>query len=199
MDTPPESIACGRVHLHRWREEDLPALVAATRASWAHLRPWMPWAQDEPTAELQRPWLVSAQRQWTTREAFQFAMRIPGVETVVGSGGLMRRIGAGGLEIGYWVHVDYVGRGLATVAAAALTSFGFQLPFVDRMEIHCDAANVASAAVAARLGYVHVHTQPTEIATPAQSGHQQVWRLTASQWPTSAASAIWSETRHTHD
>jgi RimJ/RimL family protein N-acetyltransferase len=41
---------------------------------------------------------------------------------VIGSSGLMRRIGPGGLDIGYWLHPAWTGKGLATTAVAALTA-----------------------------------------------------------------------------
>ena len=40
----------------------------------------------------------------------------------------MRRIDKNGLEIGYWVHPEFVGRGYATRAAEALTTLGLGLP-----------------------------------------------------------------------
>lgn len=67
--------------------------------------------------------------------------------------GLHDRSGGGAVEIGYWCHVDHLGRGVATRAARALTALPAGLPTVDRVEIHCDEANLRSAAVARRLGY----------------------------------------------
>jgi Acetyltransferase (GNAT) domain len=68
-------------------------------------------------------------------------------DAVVGSCGLMRRIGPGGLEIGYWLHPAYTGRGLATTAVAALMGQAFTLEDIDRVEIVHDAANTASGGV----------------------------------------------------
>jgi RimJ/RimL family protein N-acetyltransferase len=51
-----------------------------------------------------------------------------------------------------------VGRGLATELSAALTRVGFEIERVHRMEIHCDPANVRSAAVPRKLGYTHEAT-----------------------------------------
>ncbi|MGP3970651.1 GNAT family N-acetyltransferase [Streptomyces sp. 6N223] len=65
-------------------------------------------------------------------------------------------IGAGRFAIGYWLHSRWTGRGLATMAAAALVSQGFQLVGIDRIEIHHDAANLASGGVAFRLGFTEV-------------------------------------------
>jgi len=183
-------MSCGPVRLRRWRIEDLPRLASAVRGSWDHLRPWTPWAQDEPTEETQRPWLLAVQDEWRSGDAYQFAMLARGADTVVGSTGLMRRIGPGGLEIGYWVTVDHVGRGLATCAAAALTWVGLQLDGVDHLEIRCDEANTASAAVPARLGYRLRDTLTIPVTAPSETGRRQVWRLGADEWPSSAASRL---------
>jgi RimJ/RimL family protein N-acetyltransferase len=187
---PPELMTCGPVRLRRWRTEDAPALGAATRDSWDHLRPWMPWADQRPDEETQRPWLLAVHDQWDAGEAYQFAVLPRDADTVVGSIGLMRRIGPGGLEIGYWVTADHVGRGLATCAAAALTWAGLQLAGVRYLEIRCDEANAASAAVPARLGYHLAQILHVPVEAPSETGRQQVWRLTAEQWPTSAAAGL---------
>jgi RimJ/RimL family protein N-acetyltransferase len=181
VQTPPELISAGPVDVRRPRLEDLAGLLDATQASWEHLRPWMPWAHERATPESQRPWLVTAVEEWETRDAFQFVVVERATGTLVGSCGLMRRIGVGGLEIGYWLHVDHVGRGFMTNAAAALTRAGLRLESIDHVEIHCDAANVASAAVPARLGYTLVDTRASDITAPGQSGRQQVWRFDARQ------------------
>jgi RimJ/RimL family protein N-acetyltransferase len=71
------------------------------------------------------------------------------------------------------VHADHTGRGLATRAAGALTDAGPALPDVDRIEIRCDEANTASAAIPKRLGYHRVEER--EPAAPAESGRLMIW------------------------
>ena len=188
---PPELLTCGQAHLRRWRPDDLAALVAASKASWEHLRPWMPWAQNEPDEQSTLPFLHGAQADWGTGHAFQYAvLDAQHRSAVLGSCGLMRRIDAGGLEIGYWVHVAHTGRGLATAAAAALTAAGFGLPDVTHLEIHVDQANRPSRAVAARLGYAHLATRRKEQQAPGESGQDEVWRMTVDHWPASRAAMI---------
>jgi ribosomal-protein-serine acetyltransferase len=72
----------------------------------------------------------------------------------------MRRIGPGGLEIGYWLHAASTGRGLATAAVAALVGQAFALPDIERVEIVHDQANIASGAIPRRLGFTEIQRAP---------------------------------------
>ncbi|GAA4147989.1 GNAT family protein [Actinomadura keratinilytica] len=66
-------------------------------------------------------------------------------------------------------------RGLAGRAAALLTDAAFALPGIDRTEIHCDAGNTASAAVARALGYRLDRLQDHGRGLPAETGRDMVW------------------------
>jgi RimJ/RimL family protein N-acetyltransferase len=55
-------------------------------------------------------------------------------------------------EIGYILHPDAWGAGLATEAADALLAFAFEVAGIHRVRARCDARNTASAAVMRRLG-----------------------------------------------
>jgi RimJ/RimL family protein N-acetyltransferase len=54
-------------------------------------------------------------------------------------------------EIGYILHPDGQGQGLATEAAAAMLGFAFEVAGVHRVYARCDARNIASARVMERL------------------------------------------------
>jgi len=96
----------------------------------------------------------------------------------VGSCGLHYRIGSGGAEIGYWIHVDHLRRGLATEVARQLTERAFADPAIDRVEVHHDRANVASGGVPPKLGFEHVSDTPRAPNAPGEEGVERVWRLT---------------------
>ncbi|MHC4129534.1 MAG: GNAT family N-acetyltransferase [Planctomycetota bacterium] len=114
----------------------------------------------------------------------------PDEQRVLGGTGLHRRIGAGAGEIGYWIHVDHTNRGLATEAAAALTRVGFQTEKLARLEIHCDPANVPSAAIPRKLGFAHQVTVPAWAPSPKQSPRDTMfWALSAEGFPGSAAAS----------
>ncbi|MDX3095583.1 GNAT family protein [Streptomyces sp. ME01-24h] len=181
MDVPAEILSSDRVELRRWHAGDLDALDRAISESLDHLIPWMPWAAAHGRKNT-AAFLARSDDEWATGEAFAYAITSQG--TVIGSCGLHRRIGAGGLEIGYWLHPAWTGRGLATQAAAALVGQGFTLPGIDRLEIQHDAANAASGAVARRLGFTEVARVPVPQgpATPGEEGVDVIWRMTADRW-----------------
>jgi ribosomal-protein-serine acetyltransferase len=171
--------------VRQWRDEDVPALQDAVLDSLNDLRPWMPWAANEPMPLAERFDLVSGwHRLWNAGD------RMCGMfvgDEVVGGCGLHQRIGPGGQEIGYWVRTGCTGRGYATAAARALTDMAFTMTGVDRVEIHHDVANIASARVPAKLGYIHVGDVAHPIEAPGETGTQRVWRVLRADWPASGA------------
>ncbi|MDF3294391.1 GNAT family N-acetyltransferase [Streptomyces silvisoli] len=181
MEEPAEILTSDQVELRRWRMSDLDALDRAIYESRDHLVPWMNWAANHGRQQTS-DFLARSQEEWETGHAFGYAITSDAV--VIGSCGLYRRIGDGGLDIGYWLHPRWTGRGLVTMAGAALVSQGFQLTGIDRLEIHHDAANLASGAVALRLGFTEVErTQAPEGAVaPGEVGINVVWRMTADRW-----------------
>jgi RimJ/RimL family protein N-acetyltransferase len=173
---PPERIERDGVVLRRPREEDAEAIGAAVAASLEHLRPWMAWADDGATTPARRrEHQDRCDSGWDHGSDFPYLAVDAGNGSVVGAAGLHRRIGPRAIEIGYWVHVDHTGRGIATAVAAALTEAALALPDVDRVEIHCDEANVRSAAVPRRLGYRLDRIEEDEVTAPAETGRSMVW------------------------
>lgn len=183
MTRAPERIVRGDLLIRRWRRTDALAQAAAVRESLDHLRPWMPWAASEPLPmEERRAMLARAERAWETGDEYSYGLFVG--RRVAGAGSLVRRIGPGGFEIGYWVHVDHVRRGYATTLAAALTDVAFGLPDITRVEIHHDLANLASGRVPPKLGFEVVGDEPDEVAAPGEVGTSRIWRMTRAAWPT---------------
>ena len=160
MQRPRETLTHGPVALHRWRAGAGPAaeLAQAVTESAELLRPWMPWARGEYGLADAEQFLDSCEQGWEAGTEFSYAIRSGG--ELAGGIGLMTRIGAGGLEIGYWVHAGHVRRGLATAATAALTAEAFTLPGITRVEIRHDELNTASGGIPRKLGFTLVGSQP---------------------------------------
>ncbi|MEY9962215.1 ribosomal-protein-serine acetyltransferase [Streptacidiphilus sp. MAP12-16] len=175
-DRPAETLIHDQVELRRKGLDNVDEQHRVVVESLEHLRPWMPWASGYSRESLVQH-LTAAQQDWDAGRAFDYEIVCEGA--AVGSCGLMRRIGPGGLEIGYWIHPDSTGRGLATMAVTALVEAAFALPGVTHVEIHHDEANTASGAVPRRLGFTVVSREPDPErgGAPAESGVTVIQRL----------------------
>jgi RimJ/RimL family protein N-acetyltransferase len=177
----PDCIPAPRLTLRRWLPDDGPDLAAAVLQNLDHLRPWMPWIQVEPQTPEDRLALINTwQADWEDGGDMVIGAFLEG--EVIGSAGLHRRRGPRVLEIGYWVHVDHIGRGYATEIAEALTTAAFTVAEIERVEIHHDKANVASGGVPRRLGYTFVDETPDSVTSPGEVGVDCRWLITRDQW-----------------
>ncbi len=172
---PPESIDLGDIVVRRWQPDDLMARFAAVTRSYRALYLWMEWACEPITLDQQRAYGETMALSWPDPEGSCTYGIFDSGGAVLGAIGLHDNLGPGALQIGYWCHIDHVGRGIITRSAAALTDIALALPGIERVEIHCDKANVRSAAVARRLGYRLDRAEPRPVSAPAESGLLRVW------------------------
>lgn len=181
MDLPQQVIELDDLTLRRFDgEADLPELFQVLEESLEHLRPWVPWVAEH-SRQRTADFLAARPEAWASGEAYSYAIVLDGA--IVGAGVLFRHedTPAGCLEVGYWLHPAATGRGVATRTARALVEQAFQLPGVEGVEIVHDPANHASGAVPARLGFTERLRRPAEILAPAETGEDQIWRLTRAE------------------
>jgi len=181
-DRPARELPAGPVTLVAFGGDEADGLARLVAANLEHLRPWMPWAQATPSAESQTEFIRRSMTEWEAGEAFTYWLREDATGDMVGCAGLHNRLGRDALEIGYWVSKTRLRRGYATAAARALTTAALGIPGVVRVEIHCDEANVASAAVPRRLGYTLLRVDDRPVEAPGETGRQMVWVVTAAEW-----------------
>ncbi|MEC3952172.1 GNAT family N-acetyltransferase [Nocardia sp. CDC153] len=172
---PPQRIDLGDLLIRRWEPADSSARFEAIAASYEHLRLWMDWAAQPITLAHQQAFGETVAKSWPTANgSFNYGM-FDSDGTILGALGLHDRLGPPAVEIGYWCHTAHTGRGVVTRCAGALTEIALALPGVERVEIHCDAANIRSAAVAQRLGYHLDRIAPRPKRAPAESGRGMFW------------------------
>jgi RimJ/RimL family protein N-acetyltransferase len=183
---PPETIDSDDIRLRRLQAGDARLLTDLIDANLHHLRPWVPWAREDAGYEARLSFLRKAETQWSELEDFHFLVTLSTNEAIGGAGLHTRqgptRQGPPTLEIGYWIAASHANRGYATAAARSLTSEAMLLPGVERVEIRCDAANHASAAVPRKLGFQLVTQLPRDSVAPGGSGTTLVWAVTREQW-----------------
>lgn len=180
----PEHLEHDGLVLRRWVQSDAEAIEALVTANIEHLRPYMAWIAHEPLSlddrrALEREW----QAKWEAGGDAVYGIFEDGVP--VGSTGLHSRIGPGGVEIGYWVASDHLGKGIARRASEGLTTMAFTVPGIDRVEIHHDITNVASRRIPEQLGFrlIGKATPNRDLMAPAETGVDLVWRITRDEWP----------------
>jgi RimJ/RimL family protein N-acetyltransferase len=175
---PPASIELPGVRLRRWSASDAPALRAALAENDAHLRAWTPWVIDgrEPGLSLEER-LARHAAGFDAGTEWVYGLFDRAETEVLGGVGLYPRVGPRAVELGYWLAARHTGRGLATVASAALTALAFASPDVGHVEIRCERRNAASARVPERLGYTLLEPSPAGVAP-----EMMVWRMSREGW-----------------
>jgi RimJ/RimL family protein N-acetyltransferase len=173
---PPEIIDAGELVLKRWRPAYAAAAAKAVRESLPQLQPFMPWAHDAYDVDAAQLFVETSASEWAEGIAFNYAVFTVDGE-LVGSCGLMTRMGPGTLEIGYWIHSRHSGQGYATAAVTALTRVALALPGVYRVAIRHDVANPASGAVAAKAGFKEIERLHRDPEAPGETGVDVVWEL----------------------
>jgi RimJ/RimL family protein N-acetyltransferase len=154
LNDAPYRIVTERLVLRCWEPRDAPALKEALDSSLDHLRPWLPWAWEEPQPIEEKVKLLRKFRgKFDLGEDFVYGIFSADEAEVVGGTGLHTRLGAEALEIGYWIRKSRVRAGLATEATGALTRAAFEICGVDRVEIRVEPENQPSMEVPRKLGF----------------------------------------------
>jgi RimJ/RimL family protein N-acetyltransferase len=155
----PYRIETERLVIRCYDPHDAPLVKESIDSSLEHLRPWMPWAENEPqTLEEKTELLRRFRSGFDAGENFVYGIFARDESELLGGTGLHPRIEPGGLEIGYWIRAGATRRGLVTEATAALTRVGFEICGADRIEIRVEPRNAASMGVPRKLGFTEEAT-----------------------------------------
>jgi RimJ/RimL family protein N-acetyltransferase len=189
FSNPAYRIETKRLLVRCYNPSDAPLLAKSVTESIEHLKPWMPWAYAEPEPlEEKVKRLKRFRGNFDLGENFVYGIFNPENTKLLGGSGLHPRIGEKQLEIGYWIHKDFVNQGLVTESTAALIKVAFELMQVHRIEIHCDPANLASAAIPRKLGFKHEGTLRAKTPFLDRWSDSMVWGLLETEYPDSPAS-----------
>ena len=186
IHNPAYRIETERLVVRCYEPSDIQMLADSIAESVDHLKPWMPWAHAEP-----EPMQVKVERlqrfrgQFDLGEDFIYGIFNPEENRLLGGTGLHTRIGDEQLEIGYWIHKDFINQGLATESTAALVKVAFEIIHIHRIEIHCDPGNLASASIPRKLGFTHEGTLRAKTRFLDRWSDSMIWGLLDIAYPTS--------------
>ncbi|MBY6708728.1 GNAT family N-acetyltransferase [Rhodococcus sp. BP-241] len=176
LTVPSDHIVTRRLTIRRETADDAAAVAASIGRNRDRLLPWLGWATEEAASvEAQTVRITRSGEQWDAGEMFDYAIVDRATGTFWGKISMHRRIGPRGVELGYWLDGAAEGRGVMTEAVAMIRDEALGLDWVDRVEIHCDAANVRSRAIPRRLGF-ELDRSESRVATAAsETGMCTIW------------------------
>lgn len=183
---PAYRIETERLVVRCYQPSDARLLMESVTESVEHLKPWMPWAHDEPLPFEQKLQGVRRFRgKFDMQEDYVYGIFNLEETKLIGGTGLHTRLGDRQLEIGYWIHKDFVNKGLVTESTAALVKVAFEVIHVHRVEIHCDPGNQASASIPRKLGFTHEGTLRQKTPFLDRWSDSMIWGLLETEYATS--------------
>jgi RimJ/RimL family protein N-acetyltransferase len=183
---PAYRIQTRRLVVRCYEPSDARLLADSIAENVEHLKPWMPWAHNEP-----EPFESKVERVKRFRglfdmgEDFIYGIFDPEEKRLLGGTGLHTRIGDEQLEIGYWIHKDFINQGLVTESTAALVKVAFEVILIHRLEIHCDPRNHASASIPRKLGFTHEGTLRAKTRFLDHWSDSMIWAMLQEEYPDS--------------
>jgi RimJ/RimL family protein N-acetyltransferase len=188
IQNPAYRIETERLVVRCYNPYDAPMLADAVTANIEHLKPWMPWVYSEPEpVQVKVDRLKRFRSEFDLGEDFIYGIFDKEETRLLGGTGLHTRTGQEQLEIGYWIHKDFINQGLVTESTAALIKVAFEIIHIHRLEIHCDPGNVASAAIPRKLGFTHEGTLRAKTRFLDRWSDSMVWALLDTEYSSSPA------------
>jgi RimJ/RimL family protein N-acetyltransferase len=164
-----------RLILRGWRPDDFEALAAIHGDP--EVMTFLGGVQTRSDA-----WrsLASLMGHWAIRGYGKWAVERKTDGAMMGRVGLINPEGWPGLEVGWTLGRPYWGMGYASEAAAAALRYGFLTQPVERLISCIDAGNVASQAVARRIGESRGERAVLRIA--GKEYPVDIWAITRDEW-----------------
>ncbi len=134
-------------------EHQAAELFMLTDRNRSHLRRWLPWVDATTSVEVTRKFIKNALKQFATGRGFQaglwYQSRMAGVIGYHKIDWFNRKT-----SLGYWLGMEFQGKGLMTKACQAMLDYAFHELKLNRVEIRCATENKRSRAIPERLGFV---------------------------------------------
>jgi ribosomal-protein-serine acetyltransferase len=182
MDIPPLRLSINaQTELRLIEENDASEMFALIEQNRARLRPWLPWLDSTLSVQDELDFIRSMREQHVQSQNMTCS--------IIYDGRIAGSIGYNSIdwrdrktEIGYWLGVDFEGKGLMTISCEEMLHFAFNVLELNKVEIHCATENTRSRAIPERL-----HFRQEGIIRQAQWLYDHyvdlvVYGLLASEW-----------------
>jgi ribosomal-protein-serine acetyltransferase len=135
--------------------EQADQLFELTDKNRKYLGEFLPWPQYVKSADDSREHILKTLQDRADAITYTYGIEVDGV--IAGDISLRNMNTKEKIpEIGYWMSLDYAGKGLMTKAVSALTDYGLRSLDLEKIIIRADPANIASNRVAEKAGYSHI-------------------------------------------
>lgn len=140
--------------LRPYRPGDGAAIFHAIERSRADLKLWVEWTDEYQVEADSERYARRMAAKWLARESLNLGIWSPDETEMYGGVGIHGfdwRVPSG--EVGYFMHKDARGKGVATEALRLLAAFAFVDVGLNRLWATCDAANLGSWRLLDRAGF----------------------------------------------
>lgn len=142
----------GKVQLRPVRDEDTALAIGLSTDSYV---PQIGSLPDHASEAEAKDWVHRQKRRHSDGAGFSFVIEATATGTGVGHCGLwLKDLATGRGSAGYSVLPKHRGMGFASDALAALTSFGWSIAGLHRIELYIEPWNVGSIRTAEKAGYL---------------------------------------------
>jgi len=130
-----------------------PAIWDRVERDRTHLREWLPWVDNSKSIADVEAWIDGSLKMYAANDGYAAGIWVEnefaGVLGTHPIQWLYKKV-----EFGYWLGADFVGKGIVSAAARAITTLAFNEWKLNRVEIMCAVGNEKSCAIPRRLGFV---------------------------------------------
>jgi ribosomal-protein-serine acetyltransferase len=174
--TLPLELEGPRIHLRTLAVRDAARVFAVVARNRRHLDRWLPWVVDTRDVSDIAVYIRRSRRERRLSQAFHYGIFLGDAyigQISIFAVSILHRRG----EIGYWLDRSHGGQGYMTEAVAVLVDAARRGLNLDRIEIRVEPGNVASRAIAERLGFTYEGTLRHQVRRKGKPRDHEVFSL----------------------
>ena len=182
MDLGELTIDLGdNVSMRQVRESDADAVLDVVTRNYDHLRTFMEWAKPDYSRKDAEEWVARAANRSSDDQPLN--MCIFRDDRMIGTIGFAEFDHAARVtEIGYWIDAAEEGKGIISRATEKMLELAFENLGMNRVQIRCADANVRSAAVPRKFGFVEEGRQRQHVVRNGKTYDFLIFGLLRDEW-----------------
>ena len=170
MDYPYQN---NKIRIRPFVETDTSKMCTLVVNSAAEFSKYLPWAHANYSEADSHLWVSWAHYNWANGRQYDLVIADVNTDEFLGGIGLLEvDFNNKCAKLGYWLGTAHTGKGLTTQAAQLIIEFARNELALEKLIIRIAEDNVASIAIAKKLGAVFTYIEPT------QEFHNNHWQDT---------------------